>query len=280
MGQELEGKVAIVTGGASGIGLASAELFAAEGAKVVIADLNEAQGAAAAERLGDAVLFRRADVASADDVQSLVDLAVERFGCLDIMFNNAGTPGAAFPHFLDDPLSDFHQIMGVNVLGVMLGTQRAARHMRQRGGVIINNTSIAGAVAGLALMTYRASKAAAIHFSKSAAIDLAQFGIRVNCLVPGHIRTPITNKPLASMSADVTARVEAATQPVWDANKPLKRQGVPEDVAQTALFLASDRAAHITGAVLPVDGGISIGDPVNHLEQLLEAQARAIAGAE
>jgi NAD(P)-dependent dehydrogenase (short-subunit alcohol dehydrogenase family) len=125
-------------------------------------------------------------------------------------------------------------------------------------------------------MTYRASKAAVIHFSQSVAIDLAQYDIRVNCLTPGHIRTPISNTTLDAMTPEQTALVDAATQPVWDSNKPLKRTGTPGDIAQAALFLASERSAYVTGVVLPVDGGVSIGDPVNHLRELRAAQRRAL----
>jgi NAD(P)-dependent dehydrogenase (short-subunit alcohol dehydrogenase family) len=277
---ELEGKVAIVTGGSSGIGRGTVELFVAEGAKVVIADIDEAAGTAFADELGPDAWFRRTDVGNADDVRALVDEAVARFGTLDIMFNNAGISSNKQSQFLDLDLGDFHRVMDVNVYGVMVGTQAAARQMARQGsgGVILTNASISATTAGLALMTYRTSKAAVLHFSKCVAIDLAQYGIRVNCIIPGHIRTPIAVMHHAK-DADTAARVEKALKPVWDANKPLKRQGVPADVAQAALFLASDRAAQITGIAMPVDGGISIGDPVNHLEQILETQARVLAEA-
>jgi len=277
MGQELAGRVAIITGGASGLGRGAVELFIKEGCQVVIADVSEAAGQSLAKQLGDAALFKRTDVSSADDVQAVVDFAITKFGGLHIMFNNAGIPTAAFPDFLDDPLEDFQTVMGVNLLGVMLGTQRAARHMAKNGGgAIINTSSIAGLVRGLAVMSYRVSKVGVNHFSQSVAIDLAKYGIRVNCIAPGHVRTPITDTTLRQMPPEVVARVQAATQPVWDSNKPLKRRGLVEDVAQAALFLASDRAAYITGVVLPVDGGISIGDPVNHLAELRNAQQRAM----
>ena len=279
MGTELAGKVAIVTGGASGLGRGSVELFVQEGARVVIADLNVAAGEALAAELGEAASFKRTDVSLADDVQALIDFTIERYGRLDIMFNNAGMPSSPQADFLEDPLLDFDRVMSVNVRGVMLGTQRAARYMAKHGGgTIINTSSIAGVVKGLAVMTYRASKAAVIHFSQSVAIDLAQYDIRVNCLVPGHIRTPISNTTLDAMTPEQTALVDAATQPVWDKNKPLKRIGTPADVAQAALFLASERSAYITGVMLPVDAGVSIGDTVNHLRELRAAQAHALAG--
>ena len=279
MAQELAGKVAIITGGASGIGRATVELFVAEGAKVVLADVDTVQGEALASQLGAAVAFRKTDVSNADDIRALVDFTVSHFGGLHIMFNNAGISGAMHARFLDDDLKDFQRVIGVNLLGAMAGVRYAAEQMRKQGngGVILNNASIAGVLAGQALMTYRASKAAVIQFSKSVAIDLAEYNIRVICLAPGHIRTPLTSFAPPGSSPEVAARVKAAVGEAFDVNQPLKRQGRPEDVAQTVLFMASDRAAQITGVVLPIDGGITAGDPVNHLNDIMAARAKALA---
>jgi len=279
MGQELAGKVAIVTGGAGGIGRATVELFVREGAKVVIADVDVAAGEQLAASLGGQALFRRTDVAIAEEVQALVDFAVESFGGLDIMFNNAGISCAMFDRFLDDELADFHRVMGVNLLGVMLGSQRAGRYMaRHGGGSIINNASIAAHNAGFALMSYRASKAGVVHFSKSIAIDLAEYGIRVNCLLPGHIVTELNSFAEPGSSPEVAQRLQQALDPVWLSNQPLKRRGRPQDVAEAALYLASDRSAQVTGIVLPVDGGITAGDPVNHLNEIMKTRARVLEG--
>ncbi len=279
MGQELAGKVAIVTGGAGGIGRATVELFVREGAKVVIADVDVAAGEQLAASLGAQALFRRTDVAIADEVQELVDVAVESCGGLDIMFNNAGISCAMFDRFLDDELADFHRVMGVNLLGVMLGSQRAGRYMaRHGGGSIINNASIAAHNAGFALMSYRASKAGVVHFSKSIAIDLAEYGIRVNCLLPGHIVTELNSFAEPGSSPEVAQRLQQALDPVWLSNQPLKRRGRPQDVAEAALYLASDRSAQVTGIVLPVDGGITAGDPVNHLNEIMKTRARVLEG--
>lgn len=279
MGQELAGKVAIVTGGAGGIGRATVELFVREGAKVVIADVDVAAGEQLAASLGAQALFRRTDVAIAEEVQALVDVAVESFGGLDIMFNNAGISCAMFDRFLDDELADFHRVMGVNLLGVMLGSQRAGRYMaRHGGGSIINNASIAAHNAGFALMSYRASKAGVVHFSKSIAIDLAEYGIRVNCLLPGHIVTELNSFAEPGSSPEVAQRLQQALDPVWLSNQPLKRRGRPQDVAEAALYLASDRSAQVTGIVLPVDGGITAGDPVNHLNEIMKTRARVLEG--
>jgi len=254
VGQELVGKVAIVTGGASGLGRATVERFVEEGARVVIADVNVPGGEELAEALGPAASFKRTDVADSDDVQSLVDFAVERFGGLHIMFNNAGIP-SQMSRFLHNDLSDFTRVMNVNLLGVMLGTQRAGRHMAVNGGgSIINNSSVGGVMAGAGVVVYRTSKAAVIHFTKSAAIDLAEYGIRVNCVAPAHILTAITNYDMG---------------PVIRHTQPLQRQGRPEDVADAVTYLAGDRSAQITGVVLPVDGGTTAGPPAGRIAAIL-----------
>jgi len=247
MSDELSGKVAIVTGGASGIGRATAGLFVEEGASVVVADVDVERGEEVAGSLGDAAVFQRTDVSDPDDVQALVDLAALRFGGLHVMFNNAGVPGATHGRFLDDDLEDFGRVMDVNLFGVMVGSQRAARHMaRHGGGSIINTTSIAALRPGGGVMTYRASKAGVILFSQSLAIDLGEYGIRVNCIAPGLILTGMTTYDM---------------EPVIRRMQPLKRKGMPADVANAALYLASERSAQVTGMVLPVDGGTSVGPP-------------------
>jgi NAD(P)-dependent dehydrogenase (short-subunit alcohol dehydrogenase family) len=252
---ELAGKVAIVTGGAGGLGGATVRLFAGEGARVVIADTDADAGEALAAELGDAVAFQPTDVAERDQVQSLVDSTVVHFGGLHVMFNNAGISGAS-RRFLDDDLADFQRVMAVNVFGTMLGTQCAARHMAEHGGgSIINTTSIAGINAGRGLMAYRSSKAAVIQLTRSTAIDLAEHGIRVNCIAPAHIATSINT------SYDIGEIVRLM--------QPLQRQGQPADVANAVLYLASERAAQITGIVLPVDGGTTAGPPANQLRNLL-----------
>ena len=278
MAGELSGKVAIITGGASGIGRATVELFVEEGAKVVIADIDVARGEGLASILGAATLFKQTDVADAKQVQALVDFAVERFGALHVMFNNAGISGAMYQRFLDDELKDFQRVLGINLFGVMVGSQRAARYMAQHGGgSIINTTSIAGIKAGYGVMSYRASKAAVIQFTKSLAIDLGEYGVRVNCIAPGHIPSEMSSYSEPGMSPEVAERVRKAVQPVRSSGQPLKRQGAPRDVAQAALYLAGERSVQVTGMVLPVDGGTVAGDPVNHLAEILAARAKALS---
>jgi NAD(P)-dependent dehydrogenase (short-subunit alcohol dehydrogenase family) len=250
MGQELSGKVAIVTGGASGIGRATVELFAEEGAKVVAADVAAEEGEELAARLGDAVAFKQTDVADVDQVQALVDFAVASFGGLHVMCNNAGI-SSSFRRFLRDDLRDFDRVMSVNLFGVVIGTQRAARHMAEHGGgSIINTSSIGGLTGGGPPIAYRTSKAAIVQFSRMVATDLAEHGVRVNCIAPGHIPTGITNYDLG---------------PVIELDQPLQRRGTPHDVAEAMLFLAGDRSAQITGIVVPVDGGTVAGRPVRQI---------------
>ena len=257
----LKDKVAIVTGGASGIGRATVELFVAEGAQVVIADTNIQKGGALAQQLGERALFLRADVSEAENVQLLVDTASLHFGGLDIMFNNAAIPGAMHTSLLDEDFSDFDRVMRVNLLGVMLGTQIAGRYMAEHGGgVIINTGAISGDEAGFGLPCYRAAKAAVNHFTRSAAIDLGAYNIRVNCISPGNILTDMNAFTLPGMDAEKQRRWDNARQRIRMAPQPLKREGRAADVAAAALFLASDDSAQITGIVLPVDGGITIGD--------------------
>jgi NAD(P)-dependent dehydrogenase (short-subunit alcohol dehydrogenase family) len=245
--QELDGKVAIVTGGAGGIGRATAAMLAAEGARVVVGDIDAESGEAVAAELGDAGAFLQTDVSDIDAVQALVDFAVERFGGLDIMFNNAGI-GSALTRLLHDDLEDFSRIMSVNLFGVIAGSQRAARYMKDHGGgSIINNASIAALNPGAGMIAYRSSKAAIAHATKCMAIDLAPYDIRVNCLAPAHIRTGITTYEM---------------EPVLRYMQPLQRHAQPEDVANAVVFLASERAAQVTGIVFPIDGGTTAGPPL------------------
>jgi NAD(P)-dependent dehydrogenase (short-subunit alcohol dehydrogenase family) len=252
---ELAGKVAVVTGGAGGIGRGTVERFAAEGARVVIADVETDQGEALATALGPDAFFRRTDVSDPEQVAALVAAAVEKFGALHVMVNNAGAPGTMHRRFLDDDLADFHRIMALNVLGVMAGTRDAARHMAEHGGgSIINMTSIGGLQAG-GVLTLRASKAAVIQFTKSAAIELAHYGIRVNAIAPGKVRTSLVQAPGTNMDGEQLERYEAGVRETMRADRPLKGEGTPDGIAEAALYFAGDRSRYVTGTVLPADGG-------------------------
>ena len=245
MGDELAGKVAIVTGGANGIGRAIAEVFVEEGARVLVADVDDTAAAEVVEQLGDAAAFVHTDVSDPTSMQAAIDRAQERFGALDVMVNNAGVSGSSRRLMADD-LRDFDRVIAVDLYGVMIGTQRAARAMGE-GGSIINITSIAGINPGVGFSTYRAAKAGVIHFSRSAAVEVAELGVRVNVIAPGNIATDI------NASFDTTSIVRRI--------QPLQRLGATRDVAHTAAFLASDRSAQVTGIVIPVDGGTTAGPP-------------------
>ena len=263
MVNDLAGKVAIVTGGASGIGRGAVQKFVAEGARVVIADVETDRGEALAATLGPDAFFWRTDVSDPGQGGALVVAAVEKFGGLHVMVNNAGVSGTMHRRFLEDDLADFHRIMAVNVLGVMAGTRDAARHMAAHGGgSIINMTSIGGIQAGGGVMTYRASKAAVIQFTKSAAIELAYYEIRVNAIAPGNIPTPLLKTSAAGRDPEELERYEAAIRETMRADRPLKREGTPDDIAEAALYFASDRSRYVTGTVLPVDGGTVAGKAI------------------
>ena len=249
MVNELTGKVAIVTGGASGIGAGIVKKYLAEGARVVIADVERDRGEALAATLGAGAVFRLTDVSDPDQVGALVAGAVETFGGLDVMVNNAGVSSRMHRSFLDDDLADFHRVMAVNVLGVMAGTRDAARHMATGGGgSIINVSSIEGLRGAPAVHPYVASKWAVRGLAKSAALELAPFNIRVNSIHPGFIRTPMTAKLPEDM---VTV--------------PLGRPGEAREVSTFVLFLASDESSYTTGSEFVMDGGLVTDVPHKEL---------------
>lgn len=246
---KLSGRVAIVTGAASGIGKASAGLFAAEGASVVAADWDERGGeeAVAGIRAGDGeASFVKADVSSADDVQRMVQTAVERYARLDVLFNNAGVEGEqAFT--ADCTLENWDRVIGINLRGVFLGMKYAIPQMlKSGGGVIINNASVAGIVGFQGLPAYCASKGGIIQLTKAAALEYARRNIRVNVICPGVISTPMVDR-FVGQSEEARKALEAL--------EPVGHFGQPEDVARLALFLASDDSAFCTGAPFIVDGG-------------------------
>ena len=251
---ELAGKVAIITGGASGIGEAATRLFVAEGAKVLIADMQQERGAALAEELGPDVLFTKVEVRRGEQVEAAVNLAVKTWGRLDCMFNNAGFGGVLGP-IEDIPVDDFDMTMDVLVRGVFLGIKHAVPVMKkQKSGSIINTASIAGVTAGRGPIIYSTAKAAVVQLSKVTAMELGEHFIRVNALCPGYIATPL--------SANTVGRPDELIEEVlhtYTVRQPIPRTGLPDDIAQMALFLASDRASFVTGQAIVVDGGAATG---------------------
>jgi NAD(P)-dependent dehydrogenase (short-subunit alcohol dehydrogenase family) len=260
LGQRLEHKVALITGGTSGIGEATAELFAAEGAKVVITGRSEEKGARIAERLGENVLYLRADVTQEQDIEASVNFAVERFGRFDVLFNNAG--GAVGREKLDQ-ISQEHIDYAVRLLlsSVILGIRYAVAPMKANGGgVIINNSSIAGLRYGQGGPLYSTLKAAVTHYTRFAGVELGPFGIRVNAISPGMVATPIfwaDSERAKTLSDEEIARNMAEVKEALAKITTLSNAGLAEDVAEAALYLASDSGRFVNCIDLVVDGGRS-----------------------
>lgn len=245
----LQGKVAVVTGGASGIGEGTVRRFAAEGARVVVADMQEEAGSALAAELGDATRFIATNVTQEQDIAAAVDLAVAEFGQLDVMFNNAGIVGVIGP-VADISVDAWDNTMNILLRGVFLGTKHAARVMVPRkSGVIISTSSTAGILGGLGPHVYTAAKHGVIGFTKSVANEMAQHSIRVNAISPGNTVTAMT----AGVMGDATD-LDGTTARIG-AGSPLGYAGFPEDIANAALYLASDEAKYVTGHTLVVDAG-------------------------
>lgn len=244
-------RVVIVTGGASGIGRATALAFAAEGARVVVADVNEAGGGETVRMVregGGEAVFVGADVSREEDCQRMVQAAITRFGTVDILFNNAGIPMSPTPAEATTP-ELFDRVFAVNVRGVFLGCRFAIPVMRARGhGVIINTASTAGIRPRPGMLAYAASKGAVITLTKALALELAPYGIRVNAVAPVATDTPMLPVFFGTQNPEEARRK-------FLESIPLGRLNTPEDIARAVLFLASDEASMITGVCLEVDGG-------------------------
>jgi NAD(P)-dependent dehydrogenase (short-subunit alcohol dehydrogenase family) len=255
----LDGKVAVITGATSGIGLRTAEIFVAEGAKIIIAGRRAPEGVALAKKLGTACVFRQTDVTVEDQMRALIALAVDKFGRIDCLFNNAGGP--AQTGGIEGLEADrFDAAMATLVRSVMLGMKHAAPQMRRQGsGSIINNGSIAGRLAGFSSsMVYGAAKAAVIHFTKCVAMELGESGIRVNSISPGAIATGIIGKALG-LPVDAAEKTTDMMLGVYKTAQPIQRAGLTDDIAHAAVFLASDESSFINGHDLVVDGAITGG---------------------
>ncbi|HEU5265409.1 MAG TPA: glucose 1-dehydrogenase [Jatrophihabitans sp.] len=270
----LDGKVAVVTGAASGIGAGTVRRFVQEGARCVLADVQDDAGQALAAEFGDAARYVHADVAVEADVASLVGAAVEQFGRLDCMFNNAGILGAVGP-IAETETDAWRRTMDVLLTSVFFGIKYAARVMipQGSGGTILNTTSTAGVRAGLGPHLYTTAKHGVVGLTQSVATELGRHRIRVNAIAPGATVSGMT----AYVSTGDAAALDEASQRIAR-NSPLGRPGYPEDIANAALYLASDEASWVNGAVLVVDaGGEAIGDR-NHRFFEMSAQTVQEAG--
>lgn len=255
---KLDGKVAVITGGASGIGDATVRLFVAEGCRVVIADVQDDRGARLAEELGKSASYRHADVSQEAQVSGAIAHALSRFGRLDCLFNNAGAGGVAGP-IEEIPADGFDHTMGVLLRGVFLGMKHAAPVMkRQGGGSIISTASVAGLQAGYGPHVYSAAKAAVVHLTRSVAMELGESGVRVNCICPGGIATPIFGSALG-LAGPEADRVALLMKTLLATRQPIQRAGLPEDIARAALWLASEESSFVNGHALIVDGGLTGG---------------------
>jgi meso-butanediol dehydrogenase/(S,S)-butanediol dehydrogenase/diacetyl reductase len=260
MAERFEGRVALVTGAASGIGAATARRLAAEGARLMLGDVDEAGLAALVAELGDArAAARPTDVSSLREVEALTDAAVERFGRLDVVFNNAGIGAYGRTPDLDPEV--WHRTIAVDLDSVFYGCRAAIPHLRAAGGgAIVNTASISGLFADYGLAAYNAAKAAVVNYTRSVAIDHARENIRANAVCPGPIETALT----------AALRASERFMDSYRELIPMGRMGTAEEVAGVVAFLASDDAAYVTGAALVVDGGVTAATGQVNFARILE----------
>ena len=254
----LDGKIAVVTGGCSGIGRATVERFVAEGGRVLLADINDDAGGEIARGFGEVVRYRHCDVMQEADIAATMQAAVDAFGGLDIVFNNAGAGGAPLP--IEEMTGEaWDATQALLLRSVALGIRYAVPHLRARGGgAIVNTASIAGLHAGYSRIAYAVAKAGVVHLTKVAAADLARYRIRVNAICPGYIMTNIFNASIGA-SGEAAARVDAALRETAPDVQPVRIPGSPRHIADACVFLASDEAEFVNGTHLVVDGGLTIG---------------------
>ena len=255
---KLDGKVAVITGGASGIGRATVRLFVQEGARVVFGDIEDAMAQRVAEEVGPNATFLHADVTREEDIKMLVDHAEQKLGRLDCIFNNAGSGGAS--GLIEEiPVEDWDTTINLLLRSVFLGIKYAAPVMKRQGsGSIISTASVAGLQTGFGAHPYSTCKAAIVHLTHSVAMELGISGVRVNCICPGGIATGIFGRGIG-LSAEDADRMAESLKPVFADLQPIKRSGLPEDIAQAALWLASNDSSFVNGHALVVDGGLTGG---------------------
>lgn len=258
MAGRLEGKVAVITGAASGIGRGTVDLFVKEGARVVAADIQDDKGARIEEEHKGKAVYVRCDVSQESDIAKAVDTAAKKFGRLDCLFNNAGTGGAR--DAADAVTAEgFDSVMHLHVRAALFGIKYAVPAMKKcGGGAIISTASVAGLQAGYGPILYSIAKGAIIHMTRVTAAQLAEHRIRVNCICPGLIATNIFAQGLGIPSQLAETRIDAIAEAATH-SQPIHRGGRPRDIAEAALYLASDGADWVTGQALTVDGGLTLG---------------------
>ena len=277
----LEGKVAVITGSSSGMGLATTELFVAEGARVLACDINNAVGQDLEARFPGKVKAQHCDVMVEKDIERAMQAAVDAFGGLDIVFNNAGAGGS--PQTIQEMTGDAWDFsMNLLLRSVALGIRYAIPHMIARGGgAIVNTASIAGTQAGAGPIAYSVAKAGVIHLTRTAAAQVARDNIRINCICPGLILTNIFT-PASMTTPDMASAIKAGMAQTAPDSQPIAKPGLPEDIANAALFFASEESAFVTGVHMLVDGGMFVGprhswDPEMRAERQKMAEARRAA---
>jgi len=257
MSKRLDGKVAVITGAASGIGAATAKIYVEQGARIVLGDIQDEAGEALAEALGGSstAIFRHCNVTNEDQVQGLVDAALSEFGQIDVMFNCAGIVGAVGP-MSTTPADEWKLTIDIMVNGVFYGMKHASRHMKEAGsGSIISMSSTAGVMGGLGPHAYTAAKHAVVGMTKNLAAEVGGFGVRVNCIAPAGMATPMVAEVITGDHQNLEDTIAALAE-----GSPLKgRAGLAEDVANAALWLASDESGYTSGLTLTVDAGATTG---------------------
>ena len=272
----LEGCHTVITGAASGIGERTARLFVAEGATVVLADVDDERGGAIAAELGDAARYVHVDVAVEGAIEAAVDESVGTFGGLDCLFNNAGNPGS-LGRVEDIDMELFDRTVGIHLRGVFLGIRAAARVMRPQGhGSIINTASVAGLQANYGGHDYSACKAAIAHLTRTTANELGEDGVRVNAICPGGIATSIFGRG-AGLDGESAQKTVAVMEAVLADVAPMKRSGQPIDIAECALWLASDSSSFVNGQAIAVDGGLTTGPTYRNSRARTEAMVGMLA---